>query len=113
MPDARVLTRVRTLLERDELTSRNRPVPEVSETRSQEVYRLYRLYAAVSRELGEAATRPEVMVRAERQDGGLLLTIADPRVNYRRQSLAPPPLDAYFIHLLERLGLPGPGLKNP
>ena len=56
MPDARVLTRVRTLLERDELTSRNRPVPEVSETKSQEVYRLYRLYAAVSRELGEAAT---------------------------------------------------------
>ncbi|MCA1906635.1 MAG: hypothetical protein LDL11_08620 [Desulfarculus sp.] len=108
MPDSRVLTRVRHLLERDQISSRDRPVPEVNETRSQEVYRLYRLYAAVSRELGEAATRPEMVVRAERRDGGLLLTIADPRVNYRRQSLAPPPLDAYFIRLLERLGLPGP-----
>ena len=113
MPDARVLTRVRNLLERDDLSSRNRPNPEVSETRSQEVYRLYRLYAAVSRELGEAATRPEVVVRAERMDGGLLLTIADSRVSYRRQSLAPPPLDAYFIRLLEQLGLPGPVVKKP
>ena len=113
MPDARVLNRVRNLLEREDASGRNRPVPEASETKSQEVYRLYRLYAAVSRELGEAALRPEVMVSAERVDRGLLLTIADPRVNYRRQSLAPPPLDAYFVGLLERLGLPAPVVKNP
>lgn len=109
MPDQRVLAKVRQLLEREAGSGRNPGPTDYSDRHGQEVYRLYRLYAALARELGEAAQRPEMRVAVEKHEHGLMLTIADPKVNYRRQSLIPTALEAYFNGLIASLGLaPGP-----
>lgn len=108
MPDQRVLAKVRQLLERETGADRSPGPADYGDRHGQEVYRLYRLYAALARELGEAAQRPEMRVAVERQERGLMLTIADPKVNYRRQSLIPLALEPYFSGLIASLGL-GPG----
>lgn len=105
MPDQRVLVKVRQLLERSSGDGRSPGPSDYSDRHGQEVYRLYRLYAALVRELNEAAQRPEMRVAVEPYEQGLMLTIADPKVNYRRQSIIPATLEPYFSGLIASLGL--------
>jgi hypothetical protein len=103
-----MLERVRRLLEDPETPSRNRFFDEFAGEEGQRVFRLYRIYLSLWEELGEAAGRPEVRVAAEPVAEGVMLTVEDPKVAYRRRCLVPSELQAVFGRRLASLGLAGP-----
>jgi hypothetical protein len=110
--NSQLLERVRRLLEDAEAPSRNRYFEEFAGEEGQRVFRLYRIYLSLWEELGRAADRPEVRVAAAAEPGGLLLTVEDPKVAYRRQCLVPRELAPAFDQRLASLGLgPAPARK--
>lgn len=102
---APVFDKVLALLEGGPTTSRNQGFDAFSSLEGRRIFRLYRLYRSLVKELEEAAGRPEVRVWVQHQGEELWLELEDPKVAYRRRSLVPGPLAAHFRRRLSELGL--------
>ena len=81
----------------------------------QRVLRLYRLYmSSLLSELEDAAARPEVLINAFNENGGLMLELKDPKVSYRRSCLVPKELSQpLFSRKIQAIGFVPTGSINP
>ena len=101
---AKVLAQVADLLENHDQPSRNRNFQDFNSPRGQNVLRLYRLYLSLLLELEDAAARPEVLISASDEAGGLMLELKDPKVSYRRSCLVPKELAETFHQKIKGVG---------
>ncbi|MGD9124591.1 MAG: hypothetical protein PVG60_05830 [Desulfarculaceae bacterium] len=98
-----VLAEVLGLLSAAEHQSRNRNFEDFTSQNGKRVLRLYRLYHALLKELEEAAARPEIRVSSKPDSQGLMLSLEDPKVSYRRTCLVPWELAPFFQDKLKAL----------
>jgi hypothetical protein len=100
-----VWTQVRHLLQGQSETSRNRRYLEFASLDGQRVLKLFRQYQSLLLELEQAAARGDMEVSAKQEPTGLMLSVRDPKVSYRRACQVPPPLADLFWDRLKELGL--------
>ena len=100
-----LMGQVRSLLENEGPTARNRDYDNFASQEGKRVFRLFRLYTAVLAELDQAASSSDLRVSALRQEDGLRLVVENPRVAYRRTTLIPLELEAPFLRRLREMGL--------
>jgi hypothetical protein len=100
-----VWAQVRHLLLGQTDSSRNRRYLEFASPDGQRVLKLFRQYQSLLLELEQAAARGDMEVSAKQEPSGLMLSVKDPKVNYRRACQVPPPLADLFWKRLTELGL--------
>lgn len=93
------------MLETHDQPSRNRNFQDFNSPEGQRVLRLYRLYFSLLSDLEDAAGRPEVLISAFDEAGGIMLELKDPKVSYRRSCLVPKELAGTFHRKIQELGL--------
>ncbi len=108
--DPKTLTEVLDLLSMPQAFSRNQNLARFSGDAGKRVWRLYRVYLSLLRDLERAVGEPETMVsaRGNGKGNGLRIEMANHKLHWRRINVVPQALVPLFR---ERLGRPLPGGK--
>jgi hypothetical protein len=106
MPES-LLHQVNRLLETKPPVSRNRDFKIFDHGEGKRLFKLYRLYLSILRELEDAAYTPGMRVSSGRTPEGLELVLSNPGLAYSRHCLIPTEISHHFEKALKRLGVWG------
>ena len=107
--DPKTLTEVLDLLRMPQAFSRNQNLARFSGDAGKRVWRLYRVYLSLLRDLEKAAAEPETTVMARGKDKGLRIEMTNQRLHWRRINVVPQTLVPFFRERLDGLCL----VENP
>ncbi len=97
---ARTHREVLDLLQSPDPPSRNLNFGRFAGEEGRLVHRLHRLYRSLAAETRRARNRPGASARLVTENGHTWLELKDPKLNYARKSLLPPPLAEHFKQIL-------------
>lgn len=103
--DPKTLTEVLDLLSLPQAVSRNRNLARFSGDSGLRVWRIYRVYLSLLRDLEKAVFEPEIKVLATQNGEGLRIEMFNKRLRWRRINDIPQILIPFFRQRLDGLKL--------
>lgn len=101
--DPKTLTEVLDLLSLPQAVSRNRNLSRFSGETGLRLWRLYRVYLSLLRDLRRAADDPDITVKATANGGGLRVEVYNERLHWRRINDVPQALAPFFRQRIDGL----------